>query len=116
MTKSGEQGDFYWQKAFSKLAIDAYGRPSEENNHPIYEDIAFLQMIGYHSKKFKSSVGLKHLPSTIFTNLLIKFLAVETDKTFLVLRSETLTYWAYSVCNEKNAGSTFMRAARIDML
>ncbi len=87
---SREQGDFYWQKAFSKLAIDAYGRPSEDNNHPIYEDIAFLQMIGYHSKKFKSSVGLKHLPSTIFTNLLIKYLAVETDKTFLVLRSETL--------------------------
>lgn len=43
-----------------------------------------------HSKKFKYSAGIKHLPSTIFTNLLIKHLAVETNKTFLVLRSETL--------------------------
>lgn len=87
---SREQGDFYWQKSFSRLAMDAYGKPSEETGHPIYEDIAFLQLIGYHSKKFKYSVGIKHLPSTIFTSLLVKYLAVETNKTFLVLRSETL--------------------------
>lgn len=87
---SRKQGDHYWQKSFSKLAMDAYGKPSEEIGHPIYEDIAFLQLIGYHSKKFKYSVGIKHLPSTIFTNLLVKYLAVETNKTFLVLRSEML--------------------------
>lgn len=87
---SREQGAHYWQKSFSKLAMDVYGRPSEEIGHQIYEDIAFLQLIGYHSKKFKYSAGIKHLPSTIFTNLLIKHLAVETNKTFLVLRSETL--------------------------
>lgn len=87
---SREQGAHYWQKSFSRLAIDAYGKPSEEIRHPIYEDIAFLQLIGYHSKKFKYSVGIKHLPSTIFTSLLVKYLAVETNKTFLVLRSETL--------------------------
>ena len=87
---SREQGDHYWQKSFSRLAIDAYGKPSEEIRHPIYEDVAFLQLIGYHSKKFKYSVGIKHLPSTIFTSLLVKHLAVETNKTFLVLRSETL--------------------------
>lgn len=87
---SREQGDHYWQNYFSRLAMDAYERPSEEFGHPIYEDIAFLQLIGYHSKKFKYSVGIKHLPSTIFTSLLVKHLAVETNKTFLVLRSETL--------------------------
>ena len=30
------------------------------------------------------------MPSTIFTNLLLKYLATKTDKTFLILRSETL--------------------------
>lgn len=85
---SRKQGDYYWQKSFSKLAIDAYGRSSKEIRHPIYEDIAFLQLIGYHSKKFKDSVGIKHLPSTLFTNLLVKYLAIGTNKTFLVLRSE----------------------------
>lgn len=85
---SREQGDFYWQKSFAKLAMDAYEKSSEEIRHPIYEDIAFLQMIGYHSKKFKYSVGIKRLPSTLFTNLLAKHLATETNKTFLVLRSE----------------------------
>lgn len=87
---SRKQGDFYWQRSFSKLAMDAYGKPSEEIGHPIFEDIAFLQLMGYHSKKFKYSVGIKHLPSTIFTNLLVKYLAVKTNKTFLVLRSEML--------------------------
>lgn len=87
---SREQGDHYWQKAFSRLAMDAYERPSEEIGHPIYEDIAFLQLIGYHSKKFKYSASIKHLPSTIFTNLLVKYLSIEKNKTFLVLRSETL--------------------------
>ena len=30
------------------------------------------------------------MPSIIFTNLLLKYLATKTDKTFLVLRSESL--------------------------
>lgn len=85
---SRKQGDFYWQNSFSQLAMDAYGRSSKEIQHPIYEDIAFLQLIGYHSTKFKDSVGIKHLPSTLFTNLLVKYLAIGTNKTFLVLRSE----------------------------
>jgi hypothetical protein len=84
------QGEYYWQKAFKHLAIEAYGIPSEKKCHPIYHDIAFLQLIGYHSEKMKYSVGIKHLPSTIFTNLLVKYLATKTDKTFLVLRSEAL--------------------------
>ena len=33
---------------------------------------------------------IKHLPSTIFTKLLFKYLATKTDKTFLILRSEEL--------------------------
>lgn len=84
------QGEYYWQKAFKHLAIEAYGIPSEKKSHPIYHDIAFLQLIGHHSEKMKYSVGIKHLPSTIFTNLLVKYLATKTDKTFLVLRSEAL--------------------------
>lgn len=84
------QGDHYWQKSFSQLATEAYKRQSTEINHPIYEDVAFMQLIGYHSKKFKYSVGIKHMPSTIFTSLLIKHLAVGTEKIFLVLRSEAL--------------------------
>lgn len=78
------------EKAFSKLAMDAYGSPSGEKCHPIYEDIAFFQLIGYHSAKFKYSVGIRHLPSMIFTKLLIKYLATQTKKTFLILRSEEL--------------------------
>ena len=85
-----EQGDRYWEKAFDQLAMEAYGIPSSEKCHPIYHDIAILQLIGYHSEKFKYTVGIKHLPSTIFTNLLAKYLATKTDKTFLVLRSEAL--------------------------
>ena len=92
------QGEHYWEKAFDRLAIEAYGMPSSQLNHPIYHDIAFLQFIGYHSEKFKYSAALKHLPSTIFTNLLIKYLATKTDKTFLVLRSETL--WKESFGDE----------------
>lgn len=84
------QGDYYWQKSFAKIAMDAYGKPSSEINHPIYEDIAFLQLIGYHSEKFKYSTKIKSLPSSIFNNLLVKYLATKTDKTFLVLRSENL--------------------------
>ena len=87
---SREQGDHYWEKAFDLLAMEAYGIPSSEKCHPIYHDIAILQLIGYHSEKFKYTVGIKHLPSTIFTNLLAKYLATKTDKTFLVLRSEAL--------------------------
>lgn len=87
---SREQGDHYWEKAFDKLAIEAYGTPSDEKLHPIYTDIAFLQLIGYHSEKFRYSVGIKRMPSIIFTNLLLKYLAIKTDKTFLVLRSESL--------------------------
>jgi hypothetical protein len=45
---SREQGDHYWEKAFDKLAIEAYGRPSSEMYHPIYRDIAFFQLVGYH--------------------------------------------------------------------
>lgn len=84
------QGDYYWQKAFDQLAIEAYGKPSSEIYHPIFHDIAFFQLIGYHSEKFRYSSGIKHLPSMIFTNLLAKYLATKTDKTFLVLRSESL--------------------------
>lgn len=84
------QGDYYWQKAFSHLAMDAYGSPSTEQFHPIYDDMAFLQLVGYHSEKFKYASGLKHLPSYIFTTLLVKYLATKTQKTFLVLRSEEL--------------------------
>lgn len=84
------QGGHYWEKAFAKLAIDAYGSPSGEKCHPIYEDIAFFQLIGYHSAKFKYSAGIRHLPSMIFTKLLIKYLATQTKKTFLILRSEEL--------------------------
>lgn len=84
------QGDYYWQKAFKKLAIEAYGSPSTERFHPIYDDIAFLQLVGYHSFKFRYAVGIMHLPSTIFTNLLVKYLATKTNKTFLCLRSEAL--------------------------
>ena len=84
------QGAYYWQEAFDKLAIEAYGRSSSEICHPIYHDIAFFQFIGYHSEKFRYSAGIKHLPSMIFTNLLAKYLATKTDKTFLVLRSESL--------------------------
>ena len=83
------QGDFYWEDALSTLAMEAYGKSSTEKGHPIYEDVAFLQLVGYHSVKFKYSAELKHLPSAIFTNLLVKHLATKTDKTFLVLRSET---------------------------
>ena len=84
------QGDYYWQKAFEQLAMEAYGRPSSEICHPIYHDIAFFQLIGYHSEKFRYSAGIKHMPSTIFTKLLAKYLATKTDKTFLILRSESL--------------------------
>lgn len=70
--------------------MEAYGSPSSEIYHPIYHDIAFFQLIGYHSEKFRYSAGIKHLPSTIFTNLLAKYLATKTDKTFLILRSESL--------------------------
>lgn len=84
------QGDHYWEDAFSELAMEAYGIPSDVKSHPIYEDIAFLQLIGYHSCKFRYSVGVKHIPSTIFLNLMVKYLATKTDKTFLVLRSEKL--------------------------
>ncbi|MCQ2314611.1 MAG: hypothetical protein MJZ56_05510 [Bacteroidales bacterium] len=87
---SREQGDHYWEKAFAKLAMDAYGIPSDQNCHPIYEDIAFFQLIGYHSVKFKDSAEIRHLPSMVFTKLLIKYLATKTDKTFLILRSEEL--------------------------
>ncbi len=84
------QGGYYWEKSFASLAMEAYGRPSTEVGHPIYHDIAFMQLIGYQSVKFKYAVGIKHLPSTIFTNLLVKYLATKTDKTFLILRSEAL--------------------------
>ena len=84
------QGNNYWEKAFDRLAMEAYGRPSSEMCHPIYRDIAFFQLVGYHSEKFRYAVGVKHMPSTIFTNLLLKYLATKTDKTFLILRSETL--------------------------
>lgn len=87
---SRAQGDYYWQKAFDQLAIEAYGKPSSEIYHPIFHDIAFFQLIGYHSEKFRYSSGIKHLPSMIFTNLLAKYLATKTDKTFLILRSESL--------------------------
>ena len=87
---SRDQGAHYWEKAFANLAIDAYGSPSSEKCHPIYDDIAFFQLIGYHSVKFKDSAEIKHLPSTIFTKLLFKYLATKTDKTFLILRSEEL--------------------------
>ena len=87
---SREQGDHYWEKAFDKLAMEAYGTSSREKLHPIYRDIAFFQLIGYHSEKFRYSVCVKRMPSTIFTNLLLKYLATKTDKTFLVLRSESL--------------------------
>ena len=85
---SREQGDHYWEDSFAKLAMEAYGRPSTEVGHPIYHDIAFLQLVGYHSEKFKDSAGIRHIPSMLFTNLLVKYLATKTDKTFLVLRSE----------------------------
>lgn len=84
------QGDYYWERAFSRLAMDAYNSPSTEKLHPIYHDMAFLQLIGYHSEKFKYAAGIKHLPSVIFTTLLVKYLATKTSKTFLVLRSEEL--------------------------
>ena len=95
---SREQGAHYWEKAFANLAIDAYGSPSSEKCHPIYDDIAFLQLIGYHSVKFKDSAEIKHLPSTIFTKLLFKYLATKTDKTFLILRSEEL--WKETIGEE----------------
>lgn len=87
---SRDQGDHYWEKAFAKLAMDAYDLPSNKEHHPIYEDIAFFQLIGYHSVKFKDSAEIKHLPSMVFTKLLIKYLVTRTDKTFLILRSEEL--------------------------
>ena len=87
---SREQGDHYWEIAFAKLAMDAYGIPSDQNCHPIYEDIAFFQLIGYHSVKFKDSAEIRHLPSMVFTKLLIKYLATKTNMTFLILRSEEL--------------------------
>ena len=43
---SRDQGDHYWEKAFAKLAMDAYDLPSNKEHHPIYEDIAFFQLIG----------------------------------------------------------------------
>lgn len=84
------QGDHYWEQSFASLAMEAYGLPSTEVGHPIYHDIAFMQFIGYHSVKFKHSVGVKHLPSMIYTSLLAKYLATKTDKVFLILRSESL--------------------------
>lgn len=92
------QGDFYWEDSLSTLAMEAYGTPSSEKGHPIYEDVAFLQLIGYHSVKFKHCTKLKSLPSKIFTNLLVKHLAINTGKTFLVLRSES--YWKEVFGNE----------------
>lgn len=83
-----DQGEHYWEKAFAHLARDAYGQSSEAVGHPIYHDIAFLQLIGYHSVKFRDAVGVWRMPSMIFTSLLVKYLATKTDKTFLVLRSE----------------------------
>ena len=87
---SRKQGVYYWQKAFDQLAIEAYGKPSSEMYHPIFHDIAFFQLIGYHSGKFRYSSGIKHLPSTIFTNLLMKYLVTKTNKAFLILHSEAL--------------------------
>lgn len=87
---SRDQGEKYWEKAFRRLAMDAYSSPSTEEDHPIYQDMAYFQLIGYHSVKFKNSVGIRHLPSVIFTTLLVKYLITNTKKTFLVLRSESL--------------------------
>lgn len=70
--------------------MEAYGSPSTDVGHPIYDDIAFLQLIGYHSAKYKYAAAVKHLPSSIFLNMLAKYLATKTDKTFLILRSEAL--------------------------
>ena len=95
---SRDQGDHYWEKSFTKLAMDAYGRPSSEKCHPIYDDIAFFQLIGYHSVKFKDSAEIRHLPSMVFTKLLIKYLATKTDKTFLILRSEE--FWKETMGEE----------------
>ena len=95
---SRDQGAHYWEKSFAKLAMDAYGCPSNEINHPIYDDIAFFQLIGYHSVKFKDSAEIRHLPSMVFTKLLIKYLATKTDKTFLILRSEEL--WKETIGEE----------------
>ena len=95
---SRDQGEHYWEKAFAKLAMDAYGCPSSKMHHPIYDDIAFFQLIGYHSVKFKDSAEIRHLPSMVFTKLLIKYLATKTDKTFLILRSEEL--WKETIGEE----------------
>lgn len=84
------QGDYYWQRALAKLAEEAYNKPSTELSHQIYDDMAFFQLIGYHSIKFKHRVNIMKMPSVIFTKMLVKYIATKTTTTLLILRSERI--------------------------
>ena len=80
---------WYWYDIFEKFRKDAGLEQRNEINDVIYNNVALIQYVGYHSKSWKDLPQI--LPSQEFTRTLIHYLALhKKDVLFVVSRSEKL--------------------------
>ena len=80
---------WYWYDILEKFRNDAGLEPRNKNNDVIYNNVALIQYVGYHSKSWKDLPQI--LPSQEFTRTLIHYLALhKKDVLFVVSRSEEL--------------------------
>ena len=80
--------DNYWYDMIEKIRNDARIPKSEEYFDPLYTRLSVIEYLGYASESYEDLAKGRILPSQHFTKLLIQYLTFNSDKTFVVVRSE----------------------------
>lgn len=76
--------NWYWYDIIEDFREQA-GLPKSNS---LYKNLAVIQYVGYASAEYKSAPNGRIFPSQHFTKLLIQHLAFNSDKVFVVARSE----------------------------
>lgn len=80
--------NWYWYDIIEDFREKA-GLPKGIRHHdPLYENLSIIQYVGYASSEYASAPLGRIFPSQHFTKLLIQYLTFNSDKTFVVVRSE----------------------------
>ena len=80
--------NWYWYDIIEDLRDHADLPKTNLYHDPLYEKLSVIQYVGYASTEYKSAPNGRIFPSQHFTKLLIQHLAFNSDKVFVVARSE----------------------------
>ena len=80
--------NWYWYDIIEDFRVHADLPKTNLYQDPLYGNLSVIQYVGYASTEYKSAPNGRIFPSQHFTKLLIQHLAFNSDKVFVVARSE----------------------------